>query len=197
MAWLLNVPQLQPVQELEALKDSGLVASTGATWHYREALVAPSSFKDPEYFKVRLLISILHNPNFGTLSDRIWRRMIEFILLGAENRREGVLPDIKDIAWRIRTTESDIDACLSTLAEKGLAEKNDTGCWTIKDFAIFRNSLSDVERKRQQREKEAAESAGSQDGTPESQAVADERPDGMRATRGPDDAFKPKSVAST
>ena len=71
---------------------------------------------------------ILDDPKMGRLlSDHIWRRAIEFFLLAGEG---GCLPSVRDIAWRLHTTEDDVIDCMKKLNSDGLVRDTDCG-WIV------------------------------------------------------------------
>ena len=54
---------------------------------------------------IKLYHEILDDPKMGRLPDALFRRAIEFFLIAGERGREGDLPPLADIAWRLRADE--------------------------------------------------------------------------------------------
>jgi hypothetical protein len=72
-----------------------------------------------EYFEV--CTSILDNPKFGLLSDRLYRRYFELVLIASRNKDNGRLPEeTSDIAWLLRISEEELLKDLSELMNIGL-----------------------------------------------------------------------------
>ena len=112
----------------------------------------------PSYSWAKLWIDTLDDHKVGMLSDHLWRRFFEFVLLAKELDQDGFLPTIGAIAWRLRSTPHAIEEDLEALAEvtggepgPGLVQLLD-GCWHITNFAKRQaKPMSDAERKARQR----------------------------------------------
>lgn len=72
------------------------------------------------YGIIRLSGKILDDPKVGTLSDRLYRRYIEFLLIAAGNDRIGYLPDIETLEWWTRVSVEDLWNDISELLDGGL-----------------------------------------------------------------------------
>jgi len=66
------------------------------------------------YTWMKLHCKTLDNPAIGFLSDTLWRRYIELMLIAKEYDRGDELPPVPDIAWRLRMSP---DACNETLQQ--------------------------------------------------------------------------------
>lgn len=106
------------------------------------------------YHWIKLYHEILHDPKMGRLPDRAWRRAIEMFLLAGENGRDGTLPPISDIAWKLRTAEAELVAELETLEEFGIIQQEDAETWIVTNFEDRQAPMDDAERKRRQRERD-------------------------------------------
>jgi len=51
---------------------------------------------------IKLYHDILDDPKMGMMTDRLYRRTIELFLLAGEQDRDGALPDLGTMAWRLR-----------------------------------------------------------------------------------------------
>ena len=58
---------------------------------------------------IKLYHEILDDPKMGRLPDALFRRAIELFLIAGENGRDGGLPALADIAWRLRADEIELD----------------------------------------------------------------------------------------
>ena len=54
---------------------------------------------------IKLYHEILDDPKMGRLPHALFRRAIEFFLMAGEYGRDGGLPALADIAWRLRADE--------------------------------------------------------------------------------------------
>ena len=71
---------------------------------------------------VKLWHVILDDPKVSRLSDSAYRLFIECILLAGELDKDGLLPPIDDVAWRLRKSETALTDELTHLALAGLVE---------------------------------------------------------------------------
>lgn len=63
----------------------------------------------------KLSPEFLFNHDFGMLSDRLWRRLIEFYLIAAYKDDFGRLPDAKELSWFLRQDQQQIQLDLDDL----------------------------------------------------------------------------------
>lgn len=72
------------------------------------------------YYYIKLHHEILDDPKMGRLSDHLWRRAIEVFLLAGDNERDGELPSLEDMAWRLRTNNEALQNDLTALQRIGI-----------------------------------------------------------------------------
>jgi hypothetical protein len=98
-------------------------------------------------------VEILDDPKMGRMSDRLWRRTVELFLIAGENRADGLLPSLSDMAWRLRPiSEEELEADLVELARTGITEQRD-GAWWIASFAERQAAEGTAERSKHYRQK--------------------------------------------
>lgn len=102
---------------------------------------------------IKLYHEILDDPKMGQLPDNLWRRCIELFLMAGEHDRQGQLPGIKEIAWKLRLNTTELEAELNEIAARGIIEKTETG-WLVVNFAKRQAAADSTERSRQQRQRE-------------------------------------------
>lgn len=86
------------------------------------------------YSWVKLYHEVLHDPKMGRLTDNLWRRVIEVILLAGESGRDGLLPDVADMAWTLRLSTEELEANLESLAGYNIVEQTPQG-WKVTHFS--------------------------------------------------------------
>jgi len=98
-------------------------------------------------FYMKLYYEVIDDPKMGRMSDHDWRRCLEFFMLAGEFDHDGYLPEIKDLAWRLRTTEEKIQKNLDFLCEKdkNIITKTKDG-YLITNFIKRQKRISDAER---------------------------------------------------
>jgi hypothetical protein len=99
---------------------------------------------------VKLWIETLDDPKLGKLPDWLWRRAIELFLLAGENGNDGLLQPVRDMAWRLRTSEGKLTEALTALARDGVVHETPEG-WLVASFARYQESESSTERSRRWR----------------------------------------------
>lgn len=103
---------------------------------------------------IKLYHEILHDRKMATLSDHLYRRVIELFLLAGETDQDGALPDVADMAWILRADEPALLDDLRALAKVGITTDTDNG-WLVTNF-VERQAPSDPEaRVRRHRERKA------------------------------------------
>lgn len=85
------------------------------------------------YSWVKLYHEVLHDPKMGRLTDNLWRRVIEVILLAGETGRDGLLPGALDMAWTLRLSVEALEADLLALAKYDIVEQTPQG-WKVVHF---------------------------------------------------------------
>jgi len=105
---------------------------------------------------VKLWIDILSDYKISTLSDSAFRVFIECLALAGEHGNgdnEGLLPDIKQMAWRLRRQEKDLIALLDVLVIAGLVDKHNNE-YKVTAFSKRQSALSNAERQKLYRERQ-------------------------------------------
>lgn len=99
---------------------------------------------------LKLYHEILDDPKMCLLSDRLYRRTIELFLLAGDFDKDGELPELDYMAWRLRLTPKELEADLIELQKVSivLSKENE---WSVVKFEERQNPVSDVERKQRQR----------------------------------------------
>ena len=99
---------------------------------------------------IKLQLDILNNPTYGLLSDDLFRRLVELYLLAGEKDQEGLLPDVEDMAWRLRADPEELLYCLWGLLERGLVDETPQG-WMVTGFKESQAAPNSTERSRASR----------------------------------------------
>lgn len=109
----------------------------------------------PSYYWIKLYHEILEDPKMGCLSDRAWRRVIELFLLAGDLGKNGELPPLKDIAWRLRISEEVLEEDLAELVKAEIINYDENErTWTVINFAKRQGPVDDCERMSQFRERQ-------------------------------------------
>ena len=105
---------------------------------------------------IKLYHEILDDPKMGRMPDRLWRRTIELFLLAGELDQDGALPEVKDMAWRLRINDDSLIDDLTYLINYGIVHKQGER-FTVSKFAERQAPISDAERMRRLRERQQKE----------------------------------------
>ena len=100
---------------------------------------------------LKLYHEMLDDPKVAKLPDSSWRRFVECLLLAGEVDKSGFLPDVPDMAWRLRLNDNTLSQDLSRLALSGLVElKNDgeSDRWFVTNFSKRQGASAAAERMR-------------------------------------------------
>jgi hypothetical protein len=130
------------------------------------------------FFWIKLHHAILDDPKMGLLPDALWRRVIELFLLAGEMHAQGVLPPLRDMVWRLHTTDDTLAEELAQLSELGIVEQRDGG-WFVTDFARLQAPAASTERSQNHRARqrrfayEVAQDGTSSGDEPEEQTDAE------------------------
>ena len=98
------------------------------------------------------------------LSDRLYRRTVElFLLAGSYNGKDkdGSLPSVEMISWRLRLDEDELENDLTELAKVGIVFVEDDR-WTVTNFSKRQESMPKgeyMQRLREERRKKVFHSA--------------------------------------
>ena len=93
-------------------------------------------------FWVKLYIEILDDPKMGRLSNHLWRRAVEFILLAGKQDGDGALPPVEEMAWTLRLSADKVLEDLHGLAEVGVVHEAEPGAWFVTNFKERQTSES-------------------------------------------------------
>lgn len=106
------------------------------------------------YHWIKLYHEVLDDPKMCTLSDRLWRRAIELMLLAGKTRRsthEGRLPELEQIAWHLRQSAEEIESDLVELANRTGIVENRGGRWYVTHFDDRQRAMTSTERSQRRR----------------------------------------------
>ena len=106
----------------------------------------------PSFYWIKLYHEILDDPKMGKLSDRLWRRTIELFLLAGDADKNGELPKLDDIAWRLRLSPEFLESDLVELAKVGIVSHSE-GRYSVTNFNKRQTAASNAERQAQYRER--------------------------------------------
>lgn len=96
---------------------------------------------------IKLNLDILDDPLYGTLTDDLWRLVIQLNLLAGETNREGLLPSVRDMAWMLHVGLGTLQISLHQLAERGLVHSTPQG-WVVAGFKESQAAPNSTERSR-------------------------------------------------
>ena len=99
----------------------------------------------PSYYWIKLYHEINDDAKMGRLSDRLFRRSIQFFLLAGELDDGGHLPEIQDIAWRLRCDQEQLETEMIELQDCRILSKID-GRWLVTKFVERQAPISGAER---------------------------------------------------
>lgn len=136
---------------------------------------------------IKLYIEILDDPKMGRLTAEQWRLAIELFLLAGEQNKNGILPSLPDMAWRLRIDENELLQTMSELEQVGILSQ-DGDAWIVTNFARRQDKISDAERSKAWRERaHKKQYYGSDDNEAEPQGATDDsdkcRDDDTKAQR--------------
>ena len=99
---------------------------------------------------IKLYHEILDDPKMGLMSDRLFRRTIEMLLMAGEYDEKGTLPKIGDMAWRLRMDTEMLETDLVELANDGIVQQID-GKWIVANFEERQEAMQPAEKMRRKR----------------------------------------------
>jgi hypothetical protein len=91
------------------------------------------------YYWAKVWIEILYDYKMATLSDHLWRRTIELVLLAKEKNADGYLPKLEEMAFKLQTNPEILEAELTDLANIEIAEHRQDGWYLIASEGDARN----------------------------------------------------------
>lgn len=86
------------------------------------------------YSWIKLYHEVLHDPKMGRLTDNLWRRVIEVILLAGETGKDGLLPGLEDMAWTLRLSKEQLESDLEQLSRYEIVSLTPQG-WHVIHFS--------------------------------------------------------------
>lgn len=94
---------------------------------------------------LKLYHEMLDDPKVMTLRPALRWRFVEALLVAGEMDQEGLLPGVKEYAWRVRCDFETVETELTELVDAGLLSRDD-GQWTVTKFAERQAPVSGAER---------------------------------------------------
>jgi hypothetical protein len=92
---------------------------------------------------IKLYLEILDDPKMGRLPDHLWRRTVEMFLIAGRIGNDGKLPPVGEMAWTLRTSDSEVRECLEALSEKEFGIVRAAGeDWYVANFEKYQYSES-------------------------------------------------------
>lgn len=101
---------------------------------------------------IKLYHEILDDPKMGRLPDRLFRRCMQLFLLAGEYDREGLLPELADMAWRFHLADEELETDLEALARVNIVAPTEQG-WIVVHFAKRQSKIDGAERTRKWRDR--------------------------------------------
>lgn len=129
----------------------------------------------PSKYWLKLYHETLDDPKMGRLSDRLYRRTMELFLLAGDTDKDGYLPPLADIAWRLRIPEDALLKDLRGLAEVGIVAEYESG-WLVVNFAKRQAPVPGAERTARFRERQREDQYYDDDPKPEEETEPNEEP---------------------
>jgi hypothetical protein len=101
-------------------------------------------------YYIKLYIEILDDVKLFVLPDWAKWRFVQFMLVAKEHNRNGLLPPVTKMAWRLRLATDQVEEGLRALEEVGVVATTPDG-WLVVNFAKRQAAISSTERSRQSR----------------------------------------------
>lgn len=109
------------------------------------------------YQWIKLYDEILDDPKMGRLSDGAYRFCINlFLLASRQEKRDGSLPDLEDIAWTLRLNDETAGKYWAELEKAEFVWRDDLS-QGVTHFATRQGPIDSTERSRQSRERNKPE----------------------------------------
>jgi hypothetical protein len=102
---------------------------------------------------IKFYVEILDDPKMATLSDHLWRRFYELCLIAGRQFEDGNIPSEDQIAWTLRSSESDITDDLLSLEKRGLITKTSNG-FNITNFKKRQDKMTPADKMSRYREEQ-------------------------------------------
>lgn len=104
---------------------------------------------------VKVWVDSLGDVKVSRLSDHLWRRFYECVMLAGIRDEGGLLPSVDDCCWILHTNQELLEADFDYLAERGLTAKTDGGEWLVINWTK-RQETPGAKRQRLYRERQKA-----------------------------------------
>jgi DnaD/phage-associated family protein len=105
---------------------------------------------------IKLYHEILDDYKMHKLPDNVWRRAIEMFLLAGDMDQEGALPELEEIAFRLRVDPDQLAGEVEQLKAAGLLIEED-GQLYVKNFSKRQSAVTPAERMKQHRQRKRNE----------------------------------------
>lgn len=102
---------------------------------------------------LKLYHEILHDFKMHSLTDRLYRRVIECFLMAGEKDEEGFLPPLEEMAFILRTSADELLDELIQLEATGILTSTGED-WLVTNFAERQSAVSNAERSKRWRERQ-------------------------------------------
>lgn len=102
---------------------------------------------------LKLYHESLHDFKMHSLTDRLYRRVIECFLMAGEKDEEGFLPPLEEMAFILRTSADELLDELIQLEATGILTSTGED-WLVTNFAERQSAVSNAERSRRWRERQ-------------------------------------------
>ena len=99
---------------------------------------------------IKLYHEILDDPKMGMMPEILFGRCMKLFLIAGDFERDGELPPVEHIAWRLRRSPEEIESDLIELQRLGIA-MNKEGVWSVKNWKKRQGPMPEAERSRRRR----------------------------------------------
>lgn len=99
----------------------------------------------------KLWHDIIDDIKLGPLPGELKWRFVQLIILAGQQGDDGRLPDVPDMAFRLRLTEEQLRSDLPTLARRELVELDADGRWLVSNYVKRQAAMDANERVRRHR----------------------------------------------
>lgn len=117
----------------------------------RDAMISCKYLPMTTKYWIKLYHEILDDPKMGRLSEVLFARCIKLFLLAGEYDRNGILPGLDDIAWRLRISTEELESDLIELQKIGILIRTPEGEWIVRKFADRQSPMEKAEYMRRKR----------------------------------------------
>ena len=94
---------------------------------------------------IKLYHEILDDAKMGKLPDHLWRRTVELFLIAGDNHKDGMLPSLQQMAWRLRTSDELLQSELDELVRLDILSIDDD-VLTVTNFEKRQSPMDGAER---------------------------------------------------